>query len=114
MKILNYIELHQKTLTATLIAGSMVLLTAGCGEVDGGKVVTDIPLPEDSVLNFACADEGIYLETCVLDNPANPYANVAITADDGEEPVDPNAPPDPNNKFFLSDSAPSAKAKYYV
>jgi hypothetical protein len=104
MKILNYIEQHLKTLTATLIAGSMVLLTAGCGEVDGGTVVTDIPLPTDSVLNFACADEGIYLEKCVLDNPANPYANVAINEEKGSA----------NNKFALNDAAPSAKSRYYV
>ncbi len=106
MKILNYIEQHLKTLTATLIAGSMILLTAGCGEVDGGTVVTDIPLPTDSVLNFACADEGIYLEKCVLDNPNNPYANVAINDVVGS----------PNNKFALSDAAAlvSVKAQYYV
>jgi hypothetical protein len=115
MKILNYIEQHLKTLTATLIAGSMILLTAGCGEVDGGKVVTDIPLPTDSVLNFACADEGIYLERCVLDNPANPYANVAITEPKDEEPDDPcEELYDPTSKFTLSDDAPSSKAKYYV
>ena len=99
MKILNYIEQHLKTLTATLIACSMILLTAGCGEVDGGTVVKDIPLPIDSTLNFACVDEGIYLEKCVLDNPANPYANVAVTED---------------NKFDLSDEAPSAKSRYYL
>lgn len=104
MKILNYIKQHLKTLTATLIAGSMILLTAGCGEVDGGTVVGEIPLPTDSVLNFACADEGIYLERCVLDNPNNPYANVAMN--DIED--------SPNNKFTLNDAAPSAKARYYV
>jgi hypothetical protein len=99
MKILNYIEQHLNRLVATLIAGSMILLTAGCSEVDGGTVVDEIPLPTDSTLNFRCENEGIYLETCVLDNPENPYATVAVTED---------------NKFTLNDEAPSAKSRYYV
>ena len=99
MKILNYIEQHLKILGATLVAGSMLLLTAGCSEVDGGTVQNTVQLPEDSVLNFACEDEGIYLEPCVLDNPENPYAKVAVTED---------------NKFELNDAAPSAKARYYL
>jgi len=107
MKIINYIEQHLKILTATLVAGSMILLTTGCSEVDGGTVQNTVQLPTDSVLNFACADEGIYLQKCVLDNPENPYANVAIIAD-------PDNPDNPNDKFFLNDSAPSAKARYYV
>ncbi len=115
MKIINYIEQHLKILTATLIAGSMILLTAGCGEVDGGTVVGEIPLPEDSVLNFACADEGIYLQKCVLDNPENPYVNVAITEPKDEEPDDPCVDLyDPTSKFTLSDEAPSSKARYYL
>ncbi len=115
MKIINYIEQHLKILTATLIAGSMILLTAGCGEVDGGTVVTDIQLPTDSVLNFACADEGIYLQKCVLDNPENPYVNVAITEPKDEEPDDPCVDLyDPTSKFTLSDEAPSSKARYYL
>ena len=99
MKILNYIEQHLNKLIAALIAGSMILVTAGCSEIDGGTVVNEIPLPTDSTLNFYCAEEGIYLERCVLDNPENPYATVAVTED---------------NKFDLNDEAPSAKSRYYV
>jgi len=99
MKILNYIEQHLKILTAALVAGSMILLTAGCSEVDGGTVQNSVELPIDSTLNFRCEDEGIYLEPCVLDNPENPYAKVAVTED---------------NKFDLSDKAPSAKSRYYL
>ena len=104
MKILNHIEQHIKILLATLVAGSMILVTTACSEVDGGKPQEEVALPTDSVLNFACADEGVYLERCVLDNPENPYANVAINEIEGS----------PNNKFALNDSAPSAKARYYV
>ena len=115
MKILNYIKQHLKILVATLVAGSMLLLTAGCSEVDGGKPQEEIKLPTDSVLNFACEDEGIYLETCVLDNPENPYANVAITEPKDEEPDVPCTELyDPTSKFTLSDDAPSSKARYYL
>jgi hypothetical protein len=99
MKILNYIEQHLNILIATLIAGSMILLTAGCSEDDGGTVQNTVQLPTDSTLNFYCENEGIYLDTCVLDNPENPYATVAVTED---------------NKFTLNDAAPSAKSRYYV
>jgi len=99
MKIFNYIEQHRHMLITMLFAGSMILLTAGCGEIDGGTVQNTVELPVDSTLNFYCEDEGIYLETCVLDNPQNPYANVAVTED---------------NKFDLSEDAPSAKSRYYL
>jgi hypothetical protein len=82
-----------------LIAGSMILLMAGCSEIDGGTVQNTVPLPVDSTLNFYCADEGIYLEKCVLDNPENPYANVSVTE---------------GNKFLLNEAAPSAKSSYYL
>jgi len=115
MKILNYIEQHLNKLIATLIAGSMILVTAGCSEVDGGTVQNTVQLPEDSTLNFRCENEGIYLETCVLINPENPYANVAITEPKDEEPDEPCTELyDPTSKFTLSDDAPSMKAKYYL
>jgi hypothetical protein len=115
MKILNYIEQRLNRIIAILIAGSMILVTTGCSEVDGGTVVNEIPLPIDSTLNFYCADEGIYLEKCVLDNPENPYASVAITEPKDEEPDDPCTDLyDPTSKFTLSDDAPSSKARYYL
>ena len=114
MRIQQYIKLHLNIFIATLIAGSAILLTSGCSEVDGGSVQNTVELPIDSTLNFYCENEGIYLETCVLDNPENPYANVPIT-----EPSDEEADPctelyDPTSKFTLSDDAPSSKARYYL
>ncbi len=117
MKILNYIEQHLNILIATLIMGSMILLISGCGEIDGGTVqdTVQLPMQGDSTLNFRCENEGVYLETCVLDNPENPYASVAITEPKDEEPDDPCTELyDPTSKFTLSDDAPSSKAKYYV
>ena len=110
MKILNVHKQYLKMLAAFTISGSMLLIMGGCSEVDGGKKQNTIELPTDSFLNFECADEGIFEETCVLDNPENPYANVAIKG----ELEDDDDPLDPNFKFNLSDAAPSAKARYYL
>jgi len=110
IKIYENLKQHLSMLVTLTLSGSLVLLSAGCGEVDGGNIENEIQLPTDSIVNFQCADEGIYLEKCVLDNPDNPYANVAIIeAPDPDEPED-----DPREKFFLSDAAPSAKARYYL
>jgi hypothetical protein len=99
MKTLTYVDQHLKIYVATLVAGFMILLTASCSEIDGGTVQNTVQLPTDSVLNFYCENEGIHLESCILDNPENPYAKVAVTED---------------NKFDLSDEAPSAKSRYYL
>ena len=99
MKILNDQKQYLKILAALTISGSILFISSGCSEVDGGKKQNTIELPTDSVLNFECTNEGVFEEKCVLDNPENPYAKVAVTED---------------NKFELSDSAPSAKARYYV
>ena len=99
IKIYENLKQHLSMLVTLTLSGSLVLLSAGCSEVDGGKTQNELQLPVDSVVNFECVDEGIYLEKCILDNPENPYAKVAVTED---------------NKFALNDSAPSAKARYYV
>ena len=115
MKIFNHIKQHINMLITMLLAGSMILVTAGCSEIDSGTVQNTVPLPVDSTLNFYCADEGIYLEKCVLDNPENPYANVAITEPKDEDPEIPCTDIyDPTSKFTLSDDAPSSKARYYL
>ena len=97
MKILNKTERHLNTfLTLTLI--TFVLLASGC-DVDEGVVTNTIPLPTDSTLDLFCEDVGINAETCVLDDPANPYAHVAVNE---------------NTKFILNDDAPSAKSRFFV
>lgn len=83
----------------SMLAASLLLLTGGCSEIDTGTVQNTVELPVDSTLDFYCKDEGIFEENCVLDNPNNPYANVAITED---------------NKFDLHDEAPSAKSRFYL
>ena len=99
MKIQDYAKQYLNMLAVLMLTALVILMTAGCDEIDSGEVQNSVPLPQDSVLNFRCEDEGIFPEDCVLDNPGNPYASVAVTED---------------NKFQLSDEAPSAKSRYYL
>lgn len=96
---------------AILLMGLAAMITAGCsGERDAGdgRVINTIQLPTDVVLNLACEDVGIAGETCVLDDPENPYASTTII----EFSVD-----DPGNKFDLFNAIPAgptgAKARFY-
>jgi hypothetical protein len=99
MNIQDYAKQYLNMLAVLVLTAPVILLTAGCDEIDSGQIQNTVDLPLDSTLNFACADEGIFPENCVLDNPENPYARVAVTED---------------NKFVLSDEAPSAKSRYYL
>lgn len=115
MKIPSYVRDRLNIVIASFFVSAAIISTTGCGEVDGGSLRNTVELPEDSMLNFHCADEGIHLNTCVLDNPENPYANVTITEPSDEEPDDPCTELyDPTSKFTLSDDAPSSKARYYL
>ena len=96
----------------TLLSCCGILIAAGCespGDEDG-VVINSIVLPTDVVLNLACANVGIYQETCVLGDPENPYVTTAIIE------FDPNNP-DADNKFDLFNSIPAgptgAKARFY-
>ena len=96
------------------IVCSLLLIIAGCGkDSDDGEVVTPITLPVDNVLNLYCADIGIHTETCVLDDPKNPYASVPFVT---ENPPPDDEPGEDFNraKFQLANAAPSPKAKFYV
>jgi hypothetical protein len=53
----------------------MLLLLSACGVDSGdGDVTNTLAIPTDNELNLYCADIGLYNETCVLDDPDNPYA----------------------------------------
>ena len=95
----------------TVVVGFFVL--SGCDERDSGdgEVINNIILPTDVVLNLYCEDVGIGEETCVLDDPENPYALVAT----GE--FDPNDPLSPRKFLLLQDIPPGpsgAKARFYL
>lgn len=92
------------------IVCSLFLIISGCGkDSDDGEVVNTVELPVDNVLNLYCADVGINNETCVLDDPGNPYANTPFVTMD---PNDTNA--FNTAKFELANAAPSPKARFYV
>lgn len=100
-------------LFAVILAG--VMLLSACennGERDetDGTIINQIVLPTDVVLNLYCENVGIYNETCVLEDPENPFANTPISE------FDPNNP-GAENKFELFNSLPpgpqGAKARFY-
>jgi hypothetical protein len=100
-----------------LLLGALSLGVAGCdggGERDekDGELFNTIILPTDVVLNLACVDVGVHPETCVLDDPENPFALVPITE------YNINDPDAEFNKFNLFNSIPlgpnGAKARFYL
>lgn len=103
-----------RTLFVSLL-GVIVLASTGCsGERDAsdGEAYDAIILPTDVVLNLACEDVGVHPETCVLEDPENPFATVGITE------FDVNNPDAPFNKLTLAASIPpgpeGAKARFYL
>ena len=102
MKTLNNMTVRSAPDKLLSLFGTLALITliTACGvDSDDGDVVGSIPLPTDSAITLYCADAGIADETCILDDPDNPYALSPITND---------------NKFDLNDLAPSAKARFYL
>lgn len=97
---------------AILLTGLAVMITGGCNserDADDGELTNFIKLPTDTVLNLYCENVGIADETCVLDDPENPYATVTI--------IEPSAT-SPGNKFDLFNAIPEgpsgAKAAFYL
>lgn len=113
----------------TAILGLTILTITGCsspGSGDGQVVGTEktdattgdiiettgnIVLPTDTLLNLFCEDVGITPQTCVLDDPENPYRTTATAEFDV-------ANPDAENKFDLFLQIPpgpnGAKARFYL
>ena len=95
------------------LLGLVALATAACNEERGpedGRETNAVALPTDVVLDLFCEDVGVFPETCVLDDPANPFATTAIIEFDVNNP-------DADNKFDLFNSIPpgptGAKARFY-
>jgi hypothetical protein len=97
---------------ALLFVSLSALVVSGCEPPDenDGVPYEAIVLPTDTLVNLACADVGINGETCVLEDPENPFATVAIIEYDV---INPGA----ENKFELFNQIPAgpegAKARYY-
>lgn len=95
------------------LLGAAALVSAGCvGERDDGdgERINNIVLPTDVVLDLHCEDAGVHPETCILDDPANPFATTTIIEFDVNNPG-------AENKFELVNSLPpgpsGAKARFY-
>jgi len=97
------------------VALSLALVcTAACSdraaEDRDGTPVNNIVLPTDVVLNLNCANVGVHPETCVLEDPENPFVNTPINEFDVNNPG-------AENKFDLFNSLPpgpsGAKARFY-
>jgi hypothetical protein len=114
-----------------LVAAALVM--AGCNSPgsDDGDEITEIPIipcndpdsselnpaecdpppPPDLLLNLRCADVGITGETCILDDPENPYRNVATAEFNVNDP-------DALTKFDLVNEIPEgpegAKQRFYL
>jgi len=113
MKYRNQNHTDPAFFKSLMLFGLAVLTVSACtGEPadKDGTVINAIILPTDVVLNLACEDVGIAGETCVLDDPENPFVTTAIIE------FDPNDP-DAANKFELFNSIPAgptgAKARFY-
>ncbi len=95
------------------------IAVSGCNERDSsdGVVINNILLPTDVVLNLFCPDVGINDEQCVLDDPENPFAVVAVPEPD-QVPEDENGDPLFDDKFALAAALPQgptgAKARFYL
>jgi len=96
-----------------LLIGLAAVFAAGCTserDAGDGQVFNAIVLPTDVVLNLACENVGIGAETCVLDDPENPYVTTSIIEFNVNDP-------DATNKFDLFDAIPAgptgAKARFY-
>jgi hypothetical protein len=95
------------------MCGLFAALLTSCGEPGSGDgtVINEIVLPTDTLLDLACAEVGINTETCVLDDPNNPFLYVSITEFDVNDP-------DAENKFDLVNALPAgptgAKARFYL
>jgi hypothetical protein len=99
--------------SVTVLLGLFLLAASGC---DGrsnsdGVVINQIVLPTDTLLNLGCAEVGINTETCVLEDPENPFAFTATLEFDVNNP---NA----ETKFDLAARIPAgptgAKARFYL
>lgn len=97
-----------------LLIGLAAVLMAGCGserDADDGQLFNSILLPTDTLLNLACENVGIFDETCVLNDPENPYSSTVILEFNPQNPG-------VENKFDLVDMIPAgptgAKARFYL
>jgi hypothetical protein len=93
MANLYFSGIHRERLLSVALC-SLLLAVTGCGPDKGdGTEITETKLPTDTRLNLQCEDVGIFTETCVLDDPNNPFRTSVI------KEFDVNGPEDQETKF---------------
>ena len=98
---------------AGVLAATLAVALAGCTsepEDSDSTLFNAVVLPTDTLLNLACEDVGINTETCVLEDPENPFTTISIPEFDENDPQAPG-------KFDLIANIPAgptgAKARFY-
>ena len=88
-------------------------VVAGSVDPEAETVTGEIVLPTDTLLNLYCANVGLVPNTCVLEDPENPYRETATLEFDVNNPD-----PDQLTKFDLFIQLPTgptgAKARFYL
>jgi len=100
--MINTPILNARKTSLLLALAAALLLLSGCGkDSSDGDVVNTVPLPTDDTIpfNLYCANIGLFANTCVLEDPNNPYARSPLTE---------------KSKFKLSADAPSDTARFYL
>ena len=100
-----------------LFCALLALAITGCGGGGGpdkgdGKVVNETQVPTDFRLSLQCEDVGIYTETCVLDDPDNPFRTSIILEFDVNNP-DADTKFDQLDELDLPAGAEGAKSRFY-
>ena len=97
------------------LLGLAVFAVAGCSAPSSGDgdglVINEIILPIDTVVNLNCPEVGINTETCVLEDPENPFITTATNEFNVNDP-------DAETKFDLANDIPAgstgSKSRYYL
>jgi len=100
--MINTPILNARKVSFLPVLAAALLLLSGCGkDSSDGEVATIVALPTDDTIpfNLYCKDIGLVINSCVLDDPNNPYARSPLTTE---------------LKFELSADAPSETARFYL
>jgi hypothetical protein len=102
-----------RTLFAALLCLGILGMTEGCSSPSSsdGRMINEMPLPTDTLLNLHCPNVGVFPETCVVNDPENPYRRATIREFDVNDP-------EAETKFALAQAIPvgptGAKARFYL
>jgi len=88
----------KKNITLIGLILVIAIFMASCDRKNG-ELFTGVDLPLDFNLPLYCENEGVHPETCILENPENPYVNANISME---------------TVWDFNDECHSSKAKFYL